>query len=296
MEGSKRQRRLRFDALSAQHEHAYSPRSHVLQQCRLPHTRWPAHDQSATMTNRSGGDQGSQPAALYVPAEQRHVVHATTRADPQALKFPSDPRRRSATSYEDLTERVLASCVPLLRWPDGTAQLVPEHIRALTSRTVLAVEDDLTTRLIARAETSPPAASQKRASVTDLIGGQGTDRVAGRVTDPAINGGGGAAGLDAAQQAVASALAGGSSVVVVEGAAGVGKTTTLTAARAAIEEGGRRVVVATPTLKAATVAAHETGAPAYSAAWLVHQHGYRWDSHSNWRRLQPGGTDPYCRT
>ena len=193
---------------------------------------------------------------------------------------------------EDLTDRVLASCVPLLTRSDGTAQMVPEHIRTLTSRDVLAVEDDLTTRLIARAETSPSAAPPAITSVADLILGQRTDWASGRVTDPAITGRSGEAGLDAAQQAVAAALAGGSALVVVEGAAGVGKTTTLTAARAALERRGRRLVVATPTLKAATVAAAETGAPAYSAAWLVHQHGYRWNSHSSWRRLHAGETDP----
>ncbi len=38
------------------------------------------------------------------------------------------------------------------------------------------------------------------------------------------------------------------------------------------------MLVVTPTLKAAQVAQAETGADAYSAAWLVHQHGYRWDT------------------
>ncbi len=194
---------------------------------------------------------------------------------------------------EDLTARAIATCVPLLSGSDGSPQMVPEHIRALTSPEVLAVEADLTTRLIARADISPSAAPTAAASLADLIGGQGMDRVAGRVTDPAIIGRGGEAALDPAQQAVAAALAGGSALVVVEGAAGVGKTTTLTAARAALERRGRRLVVVTPTLKAATVATAETGAPAYSAAWLVHQHGYRWDTHSTWRRLHAGVSDPY---
>src|SRR5664279_5168149 len=48
---------------------------------------------------------------------------------------------------EDLTSRVLDACVPLLRRGD-----VPEHIRALTSPAVLAVEADIVTRLIGRAE------------------------------------------------------------------------------------------------------------------------------------------------
>ena len=44
---------------------------------------------------------------------------------------------------EDLTARVLDACSPLLRRGD-----VPEHIRALTSSEVLAVEADIVTRLI----------------------------------------------------------------------------------------------------------------------------------------------------
>ena len=48
---------------------------------------------------------------------------------------------------EDLTARTLSACAPLLPRTD-----VPEHIRALTSREVLAVEADLVTRLVGRAE------------------------------------------------------------------------------------------------------------------------------------------------
>ena len=48
---------------------------------------------------------------------------------------------------EDLTARVLSACEPLLPRAD-----VPEHIRAWTSPEVLAVEADLVTRLIGRAE------------------------------------------------------------------------------------------------------------------------------------------------
>ena len=44
-----------------------------------------------------------------------------------------------------------------------------------------------------------------------------------------------------------------------------------------LERQGHRLVVVTPTLKAAQVAAGEVGAAAGSAAWLVHQHGWRWD-------------------
>jgi len=41
--------------------------------------------------------------------------------------------------------------------------------------------------------------------------------------------------------------------------------------------------VVTPTLKAAQVAAREVGT-AGSVAWLVHQHGFRWDSDGHWSR------------
>jgi len=40
----------------------------------------------------------------------------------------------------------------------------------------------------------------------------------------------------------------------------------------------------TPTMKAADVAARETGAEGHSAAWLIHQHGWRWDDDGHWSR------------
>jgi ATP-dependent exoDNAse (exonuclease V) alpha subunit len=42
-------------------------------------------------------------------------------------------------------------------------------------------------------------------------------------------------------------------------------------------------------LKAAEVAAAETGADGHSAAWLIHQHGWRWDADGRWAR-QPNPT------
>jgi len=44
------------------------------------------------------------------------------------------------------------------------------------------------------------------------------------------------------------------------------------------------MVVVTPTLKAAKVASRETGTRAFSAAWLAHQHGWRWDADGRWTR------------
>ncbi len=50
----------------------------------------------------------------------------------------------------------------------------------------------------------------------------------------------------------------------------------------------RRLVVVTPTLKAARVARDQVGADAFSAAWLIHQHGYRWDDDGRWTREPVG--------
>jgi exodeoxyribonuclease V alpha subunit len=166
---------------------------------------------------------------------------------------------------EDLTARTLAQCVPLL-----DREGVPKHIRALTSRHVLDVEADLTARLAARAD--PPS----HAPHTD-----------GRGTAPNTH-----EELDAAQRQAVRVLAGDAQLVVLEGAAGAGKTTTLAATRTAIEHRGARLVVVTPTLKAAQVAARELGTRAFSAAWLAHQHGYRWHPNGSWTRLQTGQADP----
>jgi len=159
---------------------------------------------------------------------------------------------------EDLAARVVEACVPLLDQPS-----VPEHVRALTSREVLAVEADLVTRMIDRA---------------------GTPARRGKVPD--------GANLDLAQRDAVALLAGTGTLLVVEGAAGAGKTTTLATARTAIERSGHRLVVVTPTLKAAQVARQEIGTGAQSVAWLVHQHGFRWDGSGHWSRVpaEPAST------
>jgi len=173
---------------------------------------------------------------------------------------------------EDLTARTLVACVPLLVDRDGSARRVPEHLRALTSSEVLAVEGELATRLVVRAAHTPagPASAAQH-----MVGGIETGQE-----------------LDGAQQVVVAALAGTGPLTLVEGAAGAGKTTTLAATRELLERQGHRLVVVTPTLKAARVAAGETGATAYSAAWLAHQHGYRWDTHGTWTRLGASQSDP----
>ena len=93
------------------------------------------------------------------------------------------------------------------------------------------------------------------------------------------------------QRQVAAVVAGDARLVIVEGAAGAGKTTTLAAARAAIESDGHRLVVVTPTRKAAQVATRQLGGLAFSAAWLVHQHGWRWNTDGRWTHLAPGSID-----
>jgi thymidine kinase len=165
---------------------------------------------------------------------------------------------------EDLTARALDACVPLLTHRDGTPwRGVPEHVRALTSPAVLEVEADITSAMIARAVRSPVPA------------------VVETLVEPVVS-------LDVAQREVVAALAGTGTLLVVEGAAGAGKTTTLAAARQALAGQGHRLVVVTPTLKAANVAARELGSRAFSAAWLAHQYGYRWDDYGLWTRLEPG--------
>lgn len=167
----------------------------------------------------------------------------------------ADPAVRSELA-EDLAARAVAQCVSLLD-EVGT----PEHIRALTSPAVLAVEADLTASFASRA-----AAPGRPAR---LRGG----------------------GLDPAQLQAAGALVGSHRLVVVEGAAGSGKTAALAATRSILGRSGRRMVVVTPTLKAAQVAAGQTGAPAFAAAWLASQRGFRWDDDGRWTR-QEADPDP----
>jgi exodeoxyribonuclease V alpha subunit len=163
---------------------------------------------------------------------------------------------------EDLTARALARCVPL------TEQRPPQHVRVLTSQRVLDVEADLIARLAVRG--AEPADAANRAGALALNGHR----------------------LDPGQSEAVAALTGSAALVVIEGAAGAGKTTLLAAAHEQLERQAHRLVVVTPTLKAAKAATEETGARAGSAAWLVYQHGWRWDDTGRWTRLAPGEVDP----
>jgi hypothetical protein len=156
---------------------------------------------------------------------------------------------------EDLTARVLAASTPLLARDD-----VPEHVRALSSPDVLAVERELVERITARAD-----GESFPAWVRELRGR--LDR------------------LDADQRTAVAHLTGTSRITVVEGAVGAGKTGMLAAARRVSHDQGHRMVVVTPTRKAALVAQGQIGATSYSAAWLLHQHGFRWDDDGRWSRV-----------
>ena len=153
---------------------------------------------------------------------------------------------------EDITARAADQCVKLLTRSD-----VPEHVRSLSSEQVLEVEADLIAKLARRA--AQPARKAR-------VGARGLVRI------------------DPTQAALVGALAGDGPMVVVEGAAGAGKTTALRSTQQLLSQLGHRLVVVTPTLKAAEVAAVETGADGHSAAWLIHQHGWRWDADGHWTR------------
>jgi exodeoxyribonuclease V alpha subunit len=164
---------------------------------------------------------------------------------------------------EDLTARAVDLCVPLLRRSD-----VPEHVRSISSPQVLEVEAHLVARLALRA--ALPAQEVR-------IGGRGLVRI------------------DPAQAALVGVLAGDGPLVVVEGAAGAGKTTALRSTQALLSQQGHRLMVVTPTLKAAQVAAAETGAEGHSAAWMIHQHGWRWDADGHWARQPNPAPGPGAR-
>ena len=161
---------------------------------------------------------------------------------------------------EDITARAAARCVRLLASPD-----VPEHVRSLTSQQVLEVEADLLHRLARRAE---------RPARRFRVQGRRLVRI------------------ERSQAAVVGTLAGDGQLVVVEGAAGAGKTTALRSTQALLAQQGLRLLVVTPTLKAAEVAAAETGAVGHSGAWLIHQHGWRWDNEGHWIRRPDAIPEP----
>ena len=171
----------------------------------------------------------------------------------------ADPAVRTELA-EDITARAVHRCVKLLNRSD-----VPEHVRSLSSPQVVEVEANVIARVARRA--ALPARKVR-------MGGRGLVQI------------------DPTQAAVVGVLAGHGQMVVVEGAAGAGKTTALRSAQTLLARQGHRLMVVTPTLKAAEVAAAETGAEGHSAAWLIHQHGWRWDNDGHWARRPDAEPDP----
>jgi conjugative relaxase-like TrwC/TraI family protein len=192
--------------------------------------------------------------SAWNPADARGEVEKLIAAS----GVVTDPGVRGELA-EDLTVRVVAASRPLLDRAD-----VHEHVRCLTSTRVLAVEHELVEQITARAQTTTGEAFP--AYVRELRG-----RVAG---------------LDVDQRAAMAHLTGTGRVTIVEGAAGVGKTAMLAAARTVSLDQGHRMMVLTPTRKAAMVAEGQIGAASYPVAWLLHQHGFRWDDHGYWHRVQ----------
>ena len=192
---------------------------------------------------------GSRRSA-WNPADARGEVERLLAA----AGVVTDPGARSELA-EDLTARVVEASRPLLDRVD-----VPEHVRSLTSSRVLAVERELVGQITGRA-----GGGAFPAYVRELRG---------RVEC-----------LDAEQRAAVAHLTGTGRITIVEGAAGAGKTAMLAAARTVSLDQGHRMVVVTPTRKAAMIAEHQIGAASYPVAWLLYQHGFRWDDDGQWRRV-----------
>ena len=122
------------------------------------------------------------------------------------------------------------------------------------------------------------------------------EAVAAALTANGDDGDGGGRRLDEGQVAAVRAITGTGALVLVEGAAGAGKTSVLSAANTITTHQGRSMMVVAPSKKAAMTAAEQIDAEsATTAAGLVHQHGYRWDTDGVWTRLHPGQADPTGR-
>lgn len=226
------------------HELGYVPpdRSVALEAC--PITRLDRAAVVDLVLRRLGARQSAWNAADIRGEVEKTIAAAGIIAD-------GTVRRELA---EDLTSRTVASCTSLLDRAD-----VPEHVRSLSSKRVVHVEEALVSRLAIRGRSQPrPVRLAARRLVREL---------------------------DAAQRRAVAAIAGTAPLIVIEGAAGAGKTTALAAADGALRQSGRRLLVVTPTLKAARVASRESKAPASSAHWLAIQHGFRWDADGHFGRV-----------
>ncbi len=103
-------------------------------------------------------------------------------------------------------------------------------------------------------------------------------------------------GLDEAQHAAVAVLAGTPQLVVVEGAAGAGKTTTLAAAKTAARSAGSSDGGGDPDAEGGPGRRPRGRHAAVSAAWLVHQHGFRWDDDGRWTRTDRRHRRPGARS
>lgn len=209
------------------------------------------------VTSRAIDRASAGASAWTVHTLREHVTHLTTEYGVQAT--PEELRE----FVQLATQLAESDCHSVL--PPGAPK--PEHVAHLTSLRVVAAETELRDRLTARAEKS----NQQIPEVHEL----------------AV-----LVGLDADQERAAAVIASANPLVVVEGAAGSGKTTMLRTAIAAAASEGRGMRVATPTKKAADVAAQELGIATDSVAALVYAHGFRWNRDGVWTRLKPGDTDP----
>lgn len=185
---------------------------------------------------------------------------------------------------EQITDQAAASCRSILDEPASAA--APVQSRQWTSEHVVAVEADLAGRMAVRSAMGGQV-RELPADSPEHSGGQPMGTALHNGLD---------SGLDLGQRAAVAVVTGSHALAVVEGAAGSGKTTMLAAAKQILDADGGHLVLITPTLKAARVAAAETGADTSSAAKLAHQHGYRWNTIGVWTRLTPGDTDPVTGT
>jgi len=171
---------------------------------------------------------------------------------------------------EDVTARAKLQCQSVLDIPLGS----PAHIRHLTSQAVIDLEHDLNTRLGVRAMSGHTPGDADR--VHDALALSGRSLAFG-------------------QFEAVRAVTGTGKVVCIEGPAGSGKTTMLATARDIVAARGGQMRVVAPSKKAAMVAAEEINVPGNTAASLAYAHGFRWDAHGVWSRLEVGDTDPYNR-
>src|SRR5680860_1591419 len=120
----------------------------------LPSTAWAVVANAGPMVGRLDRDGAVETVLARLGARRSAWNGADVRGEVEQLIARTGLVATAAVRVElaeDLTARTLAACVPLLVDRDGSARSVPEHLRALTSPEVLAVEGELTTRLVARA-------------------------------------------------------------------------------------------------------------------------------------------------